>query len=101
MQDFIDNVMPLEIQITLFVDDLAWFFDSKEDLEYGMMIVCDFNKIAGIRANPSKSVYCQINCSTPTAVVIDNVTIEPANKRTRQRLLGSFFLPAQGIGDSS
>jgi hypothetical protein len=34
-------------------------------------------------------------------VIINNIAISPANKRKKQRLLGSFFSPALGIRNSS
>jgi hypothetical protein len=88
------------LQLTSFVDDLALFFNSREDMERGLTLLQEFNKIAGIRANPTKSVYCPINCSNPLAVIVNNKAISPANKRTKQRLLGSFFSPAHGIRNS-
>jgi Reverse transcriptase (RNA-dependent DNA polymerase) len=97
MQELIDNATEIELQLTSFVDDLALFFNSREDMERGLTLLQEFNKIAGIRTNPTKSVYCPINCLNPLTVIVNNIATSPANKRTKQRLLGSFFSLALGI----
>jgi Reverse transcriptase (RNA-dependent DNA polymerase) len=100
MQELIDNATEIELQLTSFVNDLAMFFNSREDMERGLTLLQEFNKIAGICANPTKSVYCSINCSNPLTAIVNNKAISPANKRTKQRLLGSFFSPALGMLNS-
>jgi Reverse transcriptase (RNA-dependent DNA polymerase) len=101
MQELIDNATEIELQLTSFVDDLALFFNSREYIERGLTLLQEFNKIAGICANPTKSVYCPINCPNPLVVIANNIAISAANKRTKQRLLGSFFSPALRIHNSS
>jgi Reverse transcriptase (RNA-dependent DNA polymerase) len=100
MQELINNATEIESQLTSFVNDLALFFNSREDMERALTRPQEFNKIAGIRANQTKSVYCLINCPNPLAVIVNNIAISPANQRTKQRLLGSFFSPALGIRNS-
>jgi hypothetical protein len=101
MQELIDNATEIELQLTSFVDDLALFFNSREDMERGLTLLQEFKKIAGFCAKPTKSVYCPINCPNPLAVIVNNIAISPANKRTKQRLLGIFFSPALRIRNSS
>jgi hypothetical protein len=96
----VDNATKIELQLTYFVEQLALFFNIREDIERGLILLQEFNKIAGICTNPLKNVYCPINCMNPSDVIINNVAILPPNKRTKQRLLGSFFSPALEIHNS-
>jgi hypothetical protein len=101
MAKLIDNATEIEPQLTSFIDDLALFFNSREDMERGLILLQEFKKIAGIRANPAKGVSRLINCSNLLAAIVNNVHISPANKCTKQRLLESFFVSALGICNSS
>jgi hypothetical protein len=62
-------------------------------MEHELILLKQLNKISGICANPTKSLYCLIDCSYPLDVIVNKVVILPANKRPKQRQHRSFFSP--------
>jgi hypothetical protein len=100
IQELIDDATEIILQLKMFVDYLALFVNSREDMEGGLFLRLEFNEIAEIWPNQTKSVYCPISCPNLFAVFVNNIAILPSNKHTKQCLLKLFLLSAFGICNS-
>jgi Reverse transcriptase (RNA-dependent DNA polymerase) len=60
MEILLGKTQFVKIQLTSFIDDLAIFFNNREDVIRGTELITSFNSIAGIRANPNKSAFIAI-----------------------------------------
>jgi Reverse transcriptase (RNA-dependent DNA polymerase) len=96
LDEMLSGAKPLEIQLISFMDDLAIFYNNRDNMIYGTKLLTSFNKTVGIRANPSKSAYIAINCPNKEPIDIDGVPINYANPKTKHRLLGAFLCSAHG-----
>jgi hypothetical protein len=101
MQSIVDNATPINITLLSYMDNMALFFNTRTDLISGMETLSSYNNLVGIRTNPAKSVYCAFNSTNNEPKTMGNQTIAPANDRQRQRLLGVYFNPSNGIKESS
>jgi Reverse transcriptase (RNA-dependent DNA polymerase) len=81
----------IDILMTLFIDDLCLFFNTKKQAEKAIKLVQEFNTIAKIRTNPTKSEYVVFNCKDKTPQIVNEKEIFPAKSTNNIRLLGSFF----------
>jgi Reverse transcriptase (RNA-dependent DNA polymerase) len=101
IQLIVNNATPINITLTSYMDDLALFFNTRPDLISGLEMLSSYNNLVRICANPAKSVYCAFNSTNNEPITLGNQTIAPANDRQRQRLLGVYFNPSNGIKESS
>jgi Reverse transcriptase (RNA-dependent DNA polymerase) len=80
----------IDIFMTLFMDDLCMFFNTKQQAEKAIVLVQELNTIANIRTNPTKSEYIVFNCKDKTPLIINMKDIFPAKSTNNIRLVGSF-----------
>jgi Reverse transcriptase (RNA-dependent DNA polymerase) len=91
----------IEILMTSFMDDLCMFFNTKQQEEKAIELVQEFNTIAKIRTNPTKSQYVAFNCKDKTPLIVNQKEIFPAKSTINIRLLGSFFSMRNCLKNSS
>jgi Reverse transcriptase (RNA-dependent DNA polymerase) len=78
--EMLSAALPIMIQLTSFMDDLARFYNSREDMIYGTNLITAFNKIVGIRADPNKSAYVAINCTRNEQIEVEGVQSATLNQ---------------------
>jgi hypothetical protein len=73
------------------MDDLRMFFNTSEQTRHAMNLLTEFNTIAKIRANPTKSEYVTFNDKAKLPTRVNDQLIYPDDKNKNIRLLRSFF----------
>jgi hypothetical protein len=57
------------------MEDLCVFFNTKQQAEKAIELVQEFNTIAKIRTNPTKSGYVLFNCKDKTPLIANEKEI--------------------------
>jgi hypothetical protein len=67
------------------------FFNTSKQAQLAINLLTEFNAIAKIRANPTKSEYISFNDKAKLPIKVNNQLVYPVDKIKNIHLLGGFF----------